>query len=259
MRAHHVALLGCTLVALACGDSGGGGPSGTGGNAGGQGGMGGAGGGTGPTGAVVWNSWKAEIQAGPPQATIAAEGSGPSAELKFFEAVDDASLGMPLAFEIYDPNPHMEDFNKVERTWTNNLAEPYPYVGKSTVGRGMDTGEMGAPEPMGVMDLGVHPPEMGNLTVIAFVAPAAGTYTVSGVAGRRISGMGGTATLKVFGPQMQALGMATLAENGAWASIPNTLMAGTLAKGDMIYFGLDKAGRFDYDACRIAFTVTSAP
>jgi hypothetical protein len=58
----------------------------------------------------------------------------------------------------FDAGAHPDAFNNVGRYWGQGTGTVYPYVGKSTVNRGVGVGESNAPLQSGVRDLQLVPP-----------------------------------------------------------------------------------------------------
>lgn len=211
-------------------------------------------------GRLSWRSQDIVIQTGTPQAFVDAEQGGYRAVLRFSEATD-ATVDGGNAFGVFISGAHPEGFNNASTLWSTNGSDPYPYVAKSTVPRGMGAGETNTPAPTGVNDLQMHPPEMGslNLVVATFVVPVAGQYTISGVGGRKLETMGGAARLKVFNAQKQLVTQLLVENTRAWFTSATTHSLGALAMGDIIYISVDRDGVAYFEAVEVAFTVTRNP
>ncbi|MFB3785059.1 MAG: hypothetical protein ACE15F_01680 [bacterium] len=155
----------------------------------------------------------------------------------------------------YSLDPHAEDFNHVREFWYSGTG--YPYAGKSTVERGQDTNETVAPQPLGVFDLQLHPPNNEHLLVAAFVVPAAGTYSVSGLAARRVYNSGATVTFLLIDPKQNQVAALTASQDQAWVTDSQTYPLGSLNAGDRIYFAVYYDGEYGWDATEVAFDVTT--
>lgn len=207
--------------------------------------------------AQAWNSWDAEMQATGSRAFVASGGA--VATVEFYEsAADGTPAGLGTGLAAYGAGAHPQDFNHAAQVWGPATGNAYPYAAKSTVPRGQDAGEAGTPAPLGVLDLQLHPPSSARLMVAAFRVPAAGTYTVSNVAARRVSGMGGPSQLRVFGPQLTEVLTLTALPDQAWVAGTSPVTVTAAAAGDAIYFAVDWAGDYAWDATEVAWTVTAS-
>jgi hypothetical protein len=149
-------------------------------------------------------------------------------------------------------------WNKVERIWTMSPFT-YPYVGRSAILRGDDTGETGAPPPTGVKDLQLYPPDGDALVVAAFVAPVAGTYYIDDLAARRVAATGRTSTVTVRAPASQTLATLKPSNDMAWVKDTGRVMAGRLEVGDRIYIAVGRDGDSEGDATEVAFSIVREP
>lgn len=152
----------------------------------------------------------------------------------------------------YSEAPHFEDFNKVEKYWN---MEAYPYAGKSTVNRGDDTNEADAPQPLGVRDLQLHPPNNDHNTVAAFIVPVAGSYTVSDLAARRPHNEGDSVWYILYDSTKAELTSLQAFNDQVWIGDTGTYNLGSLKVGDRIYFAVNRDGDFGWDATEVAFTI----
>jgi hypothetical protein len=203
----------------------------------------------------VWNSYDAVVQGGSPQGSVTSVTGNRIAQLEFYESTDAGGIARNLLFGSFTTGSHAYAFNKLEKFWSPGGAASFPYAGKSTVDRGSDSGETNIPAPMGVRDLQLHPPNNGHLTVAAFKVPDSGSYSVTGLAVRRVDANGYSARLIVFDPQgVQVANLQTASQ--AWTYSAATYSLGTLSAGQYICFAVDADGIYDYDATEIAWQVT---
>nr|HQH71052.1 hypothetical protein [bacterium] len=193
------------------------------------------------------------VEALPEGWTVVSTGQGGTAQTggSFTPGLDQG------LFSVFNAAPHEEDFNHVNQFWSNFQNGGYPYAGKSTVPRGDDEFETGAPEPLGVMDLQLHPPSNPHLTVAAFTAPVAGVYTVSGLAVRRVFYEGESVTYLVFDSGKNQLASLQAFQDQMWVADDQSYPAGNLQAGDRIYFAVSNDGDYGWDATEVAFTVTT--
>ncbi|MEP7312887.1 MAG: PQQ-dependent sugar dehydrogenase [Pseudomonadota bacterium] len=208
-----------------------------------------------PIAETLWNSHDVMLQLGTTQGTIAAAaGVNKTSVLEFYESTDAGGVAKGQLFTLLNPGVHPNSFNNVENFWSSPDG-PYPYVGKSTVNRGADTGESNAVAPLTARDLQLHPPDNAHLTVAAFRVPENGTYSVSGLAARRVDGNAGyTTRLRLF--NAQGVEQANLqATSRTWTRSSATYNLGTLTTGSYIYFAMDRDGDFFYDATEIAWQI----
>jgi glucose/arabinose dehydrogenase len=211
--------------------------------------------GTQPT-TSTWQSHNVVTQAGSPQGRVTDANGANAASVEFYESTNVGGVDLGTLFSTYNAVIHPDTFNKVENYWGNAAGVTYPYVGKSTVGRGADLNELNAPSPTGVRDLQLHPSDTDRLTVAAFVVPTSGTYSVSNLAVRRVDGNAGqTVRFKVFNPAKTIIAN-LLANSQSWATDAGAYNLGTLAAGTRIYFTIDRDGAYYWDAAEIAWTVT---
>jgi len=105
--------------------------------------------------AGVWRSYDVVMQPTGAQGTVS-DGVGTTAELEFYESINDNGVQKDALFDGYISGSHPESFNHAEHVWyPSSEEEVYPYAAKSAIGRGLDGGEANAPEPTGssIMDL----------------------------------------------------------------------------------------------------------
>lgn len=168
-------------------------------------------------------------------------------------------LATDTALDVYHPAVHPTLNTKVLTYWIAAPSDEFPYVGKSTLPRGSDTGETQTPAPLGVDDLQLHPgPDDKKLVVAAFVVPFDGEYTLSKLAARRATQGTGESIFKVFVGNKHALTMDLGLKDGQnWVKDPTaTHDLGPLPKGTHINFAVDPKGDNSYDATEIAWTIT---
>lgn len=210
-----------------------------------------------PGGTLVWNSWNTTTQAGSPQGRVTSVSGGVLADLEFYESTNNFGITKSALLSTFVAGMHADSFNNVQTFWyTTGPDGAYPYVGKSTVGRGSDAGEAGALAPLGVNDLAIHPPVNDHNTVVAFKVPQNGTYVISNLGVRRVSNSGNNVRLRVFNPAGTQLTTLNATNNQDWVTTATTYNLGALTAGQYIYFGVDRNGVYDWDAAEISWTVT---
>lgn len=212
-----------------------------------------------PTGELVWHSYNIRTQDGAPQGFAYSESDSVQATFEFYQSANDDGVDRVSLFSTFNAGTHTDPNAKAEDYWANGTGEVYPFAGKSTVGRGSETGEGNVPAPLGVFDLNLHPPQDDKLTVAAFVAPVAGVYTVSGLAVRRVMTYGVNVEFKVFDSNKALVAQLIATNDQDWQQNPNSFSLGTLAAGDRIYFATDRSDTWAYDFTEVAFTITSSP
>lgn len=185
-----------------------------------------------------------------------------TADVEYFVSSGLDSIAVNYAFDTYHIGAHPDAFNSLIGYWDSLADDNYPYVAKSSEARGNGAGETNVPAPAGtgVFDLQMHPPDTDDLTVAAFVVPAAGDYTVSGIGIRIVSPSSEGTSLHVFGPDgvRRRVLSSTMGNQTAWNLGENVTFTG-LQTGDKIYLGIDSEGNFAYDATEITATFTRAP
>jgi len=215
-----------------------------------------------------WHSYDVVTSAGPPQAVAADEIHDVQAELELYESADDNGVAMGTPLGAFTAGEHLDEasgtyHNHCEAYWWDDAdALRYPYVGKSTVGRGADEGEGNTPGPLGVRDLQLHPSDNEHLIVAAFVVPFDATYTVDALAVRRVDSRPADwnhdVTYRVFNSSRLEIATLGATADQDWVTDPNTYKLGDLLAGDRIYFALDRADRYWYDATEIAWHITAS-
>jgi len=255
---HEVAGTGGTATTSTT-TAGGGGTagSGLGGEAGAGGGAAGGAGGGGGGGPILWHSWMAASDS----LGVRITAGGFTADIDLYRSASLTDLSIDGLFDEFHAPHHPDDFNHVESYWARDSnPSAYPYGGKSTVQRGDDTGETGAPAPLGVFDFQIHPPNTSRLAVMAFIAPVAGQVRASDLAVRRVHDQGGDASLHLHFPCSGAALESLQATNDrAWVVSTQTHDLGFLAAGDRVCFGVSRDDNYNYDAVEIAWTLATQP
>ncbi|HYV90793.1 MAG TPA: PKD domain-containing protein [Chitinophagales bacterium] len=213
--------------------------------------------------ATSWNSYDAVIHTtASPQATVTdANGYNVTAAIDFYTSSNASGVQLGTPLSVYNPGLHAESFNHVQNCWSLDTGiSAYPYAGKSTINRGSDDGEgNNVPEPSGVYDLQLYPPDDANNVVAAFNVPVTGNYSISHLAARRISSLGDKIKYMVFN-NSQTLLISIVAQTGQhWKIDTNTYNAGTLNAGDKIYFSVNRNTTNESDATEITWTVNFSP
>jgi len=210
---------------------------------------------TGASEGETYESYSVVTQDGSPQGYVVGSEST-QANLEFYESTDDGGVNKNKLFRKFISGPHGDGFNNVEDYWASR-ADQYPYVGKSTVGRGSDSGEGNTPAPLGVIDITMHPPDNDHLTVVAFIVPTSGNYSISNVAVRRVSNLEDPVTLRVFDPSETQLTSLVAYPDQDWVIGEGTYDLVSLTAGDKIFFGVDNHTNYYWDATEIIWTITN--
>ncbi len=205
---------------------------------------------------TFWRAYDATLQAGSPQGLLLDSSLSKSTQLEFYES-SNAGVDRGVAFTTFIAGAHAESFSHAQSVWTNGTASfAFPFAAKSTVDRGSDTGESNAVAPLTARDLMLHPPSNGHYTVAAFRVPEAGSYSVSGLAVRRVDANGGTVRLRLYGPAKTVLANLQAGTNRAWTRSALTYDLGALNPGDYVYFALDAEDGFGWDAAELDWLIT---
>jgi hypothetical protein len=207
----------------------------------------------------IWHSYDVITDTGFQPAVVMDQEKGIATIVELYLSSVAYGVDKINLFTEFNSGPHAEDFNHVEAFWANiSGSDVYPYAGKSTVDRGSDSGETNTPEPAGVRDLQLHPPDNDLLTVASFMVPLDGHYTVSDLAVRRVHNEGNIVRYSVFSPDKKVLLYLEASNDRAWVHEDSTYELGHLYTGDRIYFGVGKGRRDNYywDATEISWTVT---
>jgi dienelactone hydrolase len=210
--------------------------------------------------AISWNSYDLVMQSTQAQqGKVNSTDNSMQATIAFFQSTNDGGVRKNALLPVYNPGAHPNANSFVATYWANNIGNVYPYAGKSTVGRGSETGEGNVPSPTGVFDLQLHPPNSLKLMVAAFVVPAAGEYTVSSAAVRRVSSASGTQRLKIFNNLQSILLDLQATNNQDWVQSSTPLSLGVLTIGDSIYFAVDRDGNYASDFTEVAWSIAMIP
>jgi hypothetical protein len=208
---------------------------------------------------IIWNSYDVVMDT-EFQPVIAMDQNGTTpAVLEFYESITDGKVDQWNLFGTFQSGQHTEAFNKVENVWVKSGGLiAYPYVGKSTVGRGADDGENNAPMPTGVRDLQMHPSDNDRLVVAAFVVPFDGDYSLSNLGVRRVHNEGGSVGYKVFNGSKKLITGLTATSNQLWVVDDSVYDLGRMQAGDRIYFSVDRGRNDDFawDAAEVSWTIT---
>jgi hypothetical protein len=204
----------------------------------------------------TFESYSVVTQAGSPQGYVVGSDST-QANMELYESTNNDGVSKGSLFSTFTSGSHGDAENNVENFWGDASGDPYPFAGKSTVGRGSDSGEGNTPAPTGVYDITMHPPSDSHLTVAAFIVPTSGNYSVSNLAVRCVLSSGATATLKVFNASQSQIASLQATTNQDWVTDAGPYDLGSLTAGNSIYFAVDNDGDFAYDSTEIAWTVTN--
>jgi ferric-dicitrate binding protein FerR (iron transport regulator) len=210
----------------------------------------------------TWRSWDVVMNPGEGLQAVVPDVSGrKAARLELYESGTDGGVDPGRRLALFTRGRHVDfgsndRFNHADQYWSHEPKQ-YPYAGKSLVGRGEDVGERGAPLPLRVRDLQLHPPNSDRLTVAAFVAPVDGVYRVGGLGVRRVDARGGPVRCLVVDPQRRLVTELTATPDRAWVWEPRGFVLGTLQAGDRIHFAVARQGDYGWDAAEIAWTVTA--
>jgi hypothetical protein len=207
---------------------------------------------------TVWNSHEIALQStSGQQGVVNSTDNSTQATIEFYESTDAGGVTQGALFTTFNPGAHPQAGSNLVTYWANGTGNVYPHAGKSTTGRGIESGEGNIPQPTGVFDLQLHPPNSNNLTVAAFIAPEAGEYWVSDVAVRRVLSTGTTSRLKVFNSTKLLIINLQATNNKDWVVTPTPVSVGNLIAGDKIYFAVDRDGTsYASDFTEIAWTIT---
>jgi hypothetical protein len=210
-------------------------------------------------GECIWHSYDVVTNTSFQPATVLdQEGTTPTV-IELYMSSNASGVDKRNLFRVFNSGQHMDNFNHVEDFWADiSSNNAYPYAGKSTVDRGSDSGESNTPEPSGVRDLQLHPPDNDYLTIATFMAPFDGTYSISDLAVRRVHNQGDIVTYKVFDTSKNQIATLTASNDRAWVTDEKICDLGFLSAGDRIYFAVDKGKNDNYywDATEIIWTVT---
>lgn len=215
---------------------------------------------SGSGGPTTWVSQDVKTIDGSPAVMVVFDETGTKKATIFpYVSAGLTNLATDTPLDVYHSAVHPELNTKVLTYWVAAPNDLYPYVGKSTLPRGMDTGETQPPDPLGVDDLQLHPgPDDKKLVVAAFIVPFDGDYTLSKLAARRVTQGNGESIFKVFVGNKHAMTMDLGLKDGQnWVKDTTaTHPLGPLPKGTHINFAVDSKGSNSYDATEIAWTIT---
>jgi predicted esterase len=207
-----------------------------------------------PAAQNTWNSYDLVMQASSQQAYINSN-NAVQATLEFYQSANDFGVDKGSLLTTYNPGRHPNNKSNAEKYWAFGTGDTYPYAAESTVGRGGEPGEGNVPQPTGVIDLQMHPPNNNRLMVTAFIAPTSGTYTVSNLGARRTSSIGGTVRYRVFNQSKTQIANIQAFNNQDWSTSTATYSLGNLNAGDRIYFAVDRDGDYTVDCTEVTFTI----
>lgn len=213
-----------------------------------------------PANQLVWHSHAIEMQSNPAQQAIVKSTNGTvTATLEFYQSSDDNGVQKGTAFTYYNPANHPGTGSAANQYWIKSVGVNYPYAGKSIHGRGGEEGEGNAQQPLGVLDLQLHPPSTNKSVVCAFIAPAKGIYTVNGLGVRRILSQEGTVIYRVMDQDRQLLQSLTATPNQDWVVDANSYSLGELEAGERIYFAVGHDGVYYYDFTEVSWSISMVP
>jgi hypothetical protein len=211
-----------------------------------------------------WHSWNMITQSGASQpGKIISDVDNVTASMEFYLSTNVNGVAKGTLFPYFFNAIHPDVNVRVKGYWasttgTNNDGKNYTYVGKSSVARGEEPGETNVSAPVGAFDVNMHPPSNTLQTVTAFIAPQAGTYTITNLAIRRVHNRGKIVELRVYDKLQQLqFSLASALTNQSWIKSPaTTLNVGQLAAGERLYFAVANVDGYDYDMCEVTFTVS---
>ncbi len=198
----------------------------------------------------VWRAYDVVTQAGPPVAYVDSTDGALRAEMAVFAGSGEPLTFVPLgAFESTSTLP-----SHVANRWYPSPGVDLPYVGKSSVARGSDTGEGVAPDPQGVFDLQLQP-SRDALAVIAFIVPTNGRYSIYDVVTRHPEqGCSDGSGVMIFREGFAQAGLSAPGDD-AWHAAGQALDAGPMTAGERIFFGVAAVADETCDATELSFTV----
>jgi poly(3-hydroxybutyrate) depolymerase/methionine-rich copper-binding protein CopC len=207
---------------------------------------------------IIWNSYDIVMQSQQTQqGKLSSTDNSINATVEFYQSTENTKVTRGTLFPVFNPGDHPNSNSATTSYWANVTGNAFPYAGKSKVPRGNQHND---PSPTGVFDLEMHPPNSDKLTVAAFIVPAAGNYSISNVAVRRIYyTTSGTSTLRVFDNHAVEIFSITGNNSLNWISNTTTYDLGSLNTGERIYFGIDRDANYASDFTEIAWTITMTP
>jgi hypothetical protein len=207
---------------------------------------------------MVWHSYDVSITTGSLPVIVFDENMKLPANIEFYVSSNDFGVKRGNLLSVYNTGQHWGGFNKVENFWSNISGwEAYPYAGKSRIERGSDSGEDNTPEPYGVYDLQLHPPESNKLIVASFNIPVEGNYEVSDLAVRRVHNEGNIVRYYVFDQSEEIFLYLNASNNQNWVGGSNTFFLGHLSAGNRIFFAVGRGENDNYywDATELTWTI----
>lgn len=208
-----------------------------------------------PGSTLEWNSQDVTPTGLNSSATVNDTTETVSANVEFYKSVNIGGIDKGLLFTQYTAGNHIEAHQKVKTFYSFDPEGGHPYAGKSTVGRGSDSGESNTPSPLSVMDLQLHPPDDERTTVAEFSAPRTGTYVISDLAARRIDPMTDQlAEYRVYNNAKSLLVAIPANIPSVWTTNTQQFTL-TLNQGDKIYFAVNALGRNWWDSIEIMWKI----
>jgi|GEM_PF-6931363 len=222
---------------------------------------------------VTWYSYNVVFGSGAPQAQVTNEAGSMTANLEFYESTDNDGVEKGESFQYFFAEKHKEHL--VTDFWTSYSYnswddEAVPYVGKSTAPRGSLTQapyfESDPPQPTGVYDIKMHAPKNDHSTVMAFIVPVKGDYTISDLAFRRdnewLAGEDPQKSVRfrIFDHNQRLLcdkQYVSQQYKGPWKILSETFELSGLQKGDRIYFTLNSDGDWGWDKTDVTWTISA--
>jgi hypothetical protein len=211
-------------------------------------------------GPATWVSHDVKTIEGSPDELVVFDETGTKkATILPYVSAGLTNLALDTRLLSYHSSVNPTSNTKAITYWTPKSIDNFPYVGKSTLPRGSDVNETSTPEPIGVFDLQLHPPDNDQKLIVAsFIVPFDGAYTLSNLAARRATEGSGESIFKVFVGNKHAMTMDLGLKDGQnWVKDPTvTHDLGTLPKDTRINFAVDPKGDDSFDATEIAWTLT---
>jgi hypothetical protein len=207
---------------------------------------------------VIWHSYDVSTTTESQPVIVFDENTTMPANIEFYVSSNDFGVDKGNLLSVYNMGQHWGSFNKVEDFWSTTSGwDAYPYAGKSRIERGSDSGEANAPDPHGVYDLQLHPPESNKLIVASFIIPVEGNYEVSDLAVRRVHNEGNIVKYYVFDQSEEIFLHLKASNNQNWEGGSNSFFLGHLSAGNRICFAVGRGENDNYywDAAEIIWTI----
>ena len=203
---------------------------------------------------MVFNSWDVDFATHTVQDSLGSK----QAQLVMYES-STSDVTTPVSGYTYYGGSHYDSFNAVKNYWSISGSHHYGYWGKSKTADGSTPVAGGSI----VLDIGVHPPSpSNNYTVMRFIAPYGGTYSVDLFGWRRKNGTcGSESDLGLYLGNVQKAWIEDLPQSNALPTegSGNTVYSlGALAAGDTINFAVHNSNGYDCDANFVRWRVTAA-